>query len=257
MKILGVRVDNLTKEQAKQNISAFLNSSNQQHTVFTPNPEIVVEAQNNHIFHNILNSSSMNLCDGVGLQLVSKFSLSRIPGAGFVHDVCELAEEQGKSVYLLGSGNKETIESSAQNLQNIFPNLQIHGVHPGPRLHIADNKLRILDTDENEKILNHIIDLAPDILFVGFGHNKQEQWIYNHIQQLPSVKVAMAVGGTFDMISGKIKRAPVFIQTIGMEWMWRLLHEPKRIVRIWNATAKFLFFYITKKTSQRHHTMWS
>ncbi|MBI4995076.1 WecB/TagA/CpsF family glycosyltransferase [Candidatus Peregrinibacteria bacterium] len=74
----------------------------------------------------------------------------------------------------------------------------------------------------------------------SFGHGKQEKWIDKNLRDLPSVKIAMGVGGAFDFISGHVKRAPKFIRQIGLEWVWRLIVEPRRVGRIWKATVKFL-----------------
>ena len=103
------------------------------------------------------------------------------------------------------------------------------------------------DPDANEQIINNINNSGADILFVAFGHNKQEKWIYENLAKMPSVKIAMGVGGAFDYISGKIKRAPCWMRKIGLEWMYRLMRQPQRIIRIFNATLKFIWLFIRYK----------
>ena len=244
MDILGVRIDEFPRMEALQKVKDFL-AQNEQKMIFTPNPEMIVEAQKDPYFKEVLNASSLNICDGKGIELVSKKKLERIPGVDFLMDICSVAEKEGKTVYLLGSGSKEVIAESQERLLKKFPALRIVGAHPGLLItKKAGEPHRIeYNSEENDDLVGEIISLGPDILFVGFGHSKQEKWIYENLPQLPSVKVAMGVGGSFDYISGKIRRAPILFQKWGLEWLWRLLRQPSRIFRIWNATVKFLFLF--------------
>ena len=84
-------------------------------------------------------------------------------------------------------------------------------------------------------------------MFVAFGMGKQEKWIYENLSKMPSVKIAMGVGGSFDFISGKVKRAPLFLLRLGLEWMYRLVQEPRRFKRILNATVKFTYLVLKSK----------
>ena len=104
-----------------------------------------------------------------------------------------------------------------------------------------------IDFNEENDLLKKINGVRPDILFVAFGMGKQEKWLYENIAQLPSVKIGMGVGGAFDFISGKVKRAPLLMRKIGLEWVYRLWQEPSRIFRIINATATFLFYHLIKR----------
>ena len=242
MKILEVKIDELTKEQALEKAREFL-ISNQSHKIFTPNPEMIVDAQNDSEFKEVLNSGDMNLCDGFGLWLATGRRVERISGVDFMLDLCALAERKGKSIYLLGSSCEEVVKKTAEVLQIKFPLLKIVGYNKGHDI----TKHGTWNMEQNEDVLYNIITTAPDILFVAFGHGKQEKWIHSNLRDLPSVKIAMGVGGAFDFISGKIKRAPKFIRKIGLEWMWRLLREPKRIKRIFKATFVFLYLLARRK----------
>ena len=203
MYILGVRVDTVDKSSALAKVADFL-SSGEGHMIFTPNPEMLVDAQKDSYFKEILNKGDLNICDGKGIALFAKDSLERIPGVDFMVDICRLAARENKSVYLLGSGFEYVVKECKNKLLEKFPSLKIVGLHPG--LKITDGFK--FDSDENDVIIDDIILSAPDILFVAFGHRKQEKWIYGFLPELPSVRVAMGVGGSFDFISGKIKRAP-------------------------------------------------
>lgn len=111
-------------------------------------------------------------------------------------------------------------EKTRDNLKKIFPNIKIIGVHDG-----------YLDENSEREVIEEINRLQPNVLFVATGAPRQEKWIYNNRNKL-KVDVATGQGGTFDYEAGRIKRAPVWIQKIGMEWLWRLILEPSRIVRM-------------------------
>lgn len=247
MEILGVRIDNLAKKDALQKAAQFL-FSGAQHMIFTPNPEMLVDSQKDSYFQEVLNKGDLNICDGKGIQLVAKEKVERIPGVDFMVDLCELAEKEEKTVFLLGSGEQKTVEACKKNLQKQFPKLRIVGIHPGIVLtHLPSHQLTY-DSGQNDELLQNIIFAAPDILFVAFGHGKQEKWIYENLPHLPSVKIAIGVGGAFDYISGEVKRAPVWMRQMGLEWVYRLAVQPQRIARIWKATVTFLWKNYKSKT---------
>lgn len=231
--LLGVRIWAGTCLEAQKQSRVFL-TGDAQHMIFTPNPEMLVLAHRDKEFRDILNSSSLNLCDGKGIQLFAKNKPERIPGVEFIYELCAIAVEEGKSVYLLGSGAQKTVEKARAELKRQFPKLTIVGAASGPRL---DDQ----GVGDDEKAVDDIIAAAPDILLVGFGHGKQERWIAKHLTEFPSVKIAMGVGGSFDFISGKVKRAPEIVQKLGFEWLWRLVLQPWRLKRIWTAVIVFLF----------------
>ena len=105
------------------------------------------------------------------------------------------------------------------------------------------------DKEDEEHIVEMINRGKPDILFVAYGSPAQELWIHRNLFKLDSVKVAIGVGGAFDFAAGMVKRAPKWVQKIGLEWLWRLIREPKRIKRIWNATYVFIKFIHKQKTA--------
>ncbi len=247
MNILGVRVDNLNTQEILKKISDFLDSNNS-HKIFTPNPEMLVDAQKDKYFREVLNSGDLNVCDGFGLSLVSR--IKRFPGVDLMLVICQIAESKNKSIYLLGSGNQEVVDDTKKFLQKKFPELKIVGSCPGNEINTGlenNRKLLVYDKEKNDDLIHDIIMSAPDILFVAFGHSKQEKWIDENLRDLPSVKIAMGVGGSFDFISGKIKRAPKFLRYIGLEWLYRLVKEPWRIKRICKATVKFPILFIKSK----------
>jgi len=232
VEILGVQIDNLSLQEVLEKVKLFLADKNQ-HFIVTPNPEFLVAAQKDSRFKEILNYADIAVADGVGLIKAAKFlgqRLQRVPGVDLSWAICELAEQTGFSVYLLGA--KEMVAAQmTEKLLHHLPQLKVVGAESGGE--IIDPKKDDLD------LLARINDAKPKILFVAFGQVKQEKWIFYHLDKLPSVKLAIGVGGTFDYIAGTAKRPPKFIRRMGLEWLYRLIWEPWRWKRILNAVVVF------------------
>jgi N-acetylglucosaminyldiphosphoundecaprenol N-acetyl-beta-D-mannosaminyltransferase len=240
MRILDVRIDTLTWSEALQKVGEFLVSQGQK-MMCTPNPEMLVKAQKDLYFRKVLNSGDLNVCDGAGIQFVAPQKIERIPGVDFMLAICRLAEQHHKSVFLLGSKKQAVVDKAIENLQKEFPRLQLAGTS-GPDIQEQGGKI-FIDDNEQKSLVEYVKKNEPDILFVALGMGKQEKWIYENLATLPSVKVAMGVGGSFDFISGRIKRAPLLMRKLRLEWLYRLIQEPKRLGRIFNATAVFIFLF--------------
>ncbi|HYE59583.1 MAG TPA: WecB/TagA/CpsF family glycosyltransferase [Candidatus Kapabacteria bacterium] len=243
--ILGVRIDTVTRDAAKDIVRQWVESG-EQHALYTPNPEMLVDAQTDHYFRHVLNYGSLNICDGIGIEYVTRGKLKRIAGIDFMLDICDIAQQQKKRVYLLGGGHGRIIDQAGERLHALYPDIAIVGSHRGPIIQQqkTDHGTVIrISPKEQDEIIQDIIRAQPDILFVGFGHGKQEKWIYEHLKDMPSVKVAMGVGGSFDFLSGRVDRAPKQMQTHGLEWLWRLIQEPQRWKRILKATIHFPYLY--------------
>ncbi len=283
MEFLGIKISEVNKEQALQKVVEFLRPNvpgeavaKTGHMIFTPNPEFVVKAQKDEYFKKVLNAGDLNLCDGMGIQIFT--GIKRVPGVDFMMEICKLAAEQGMGVYLLGSGNDEVVKKTAEELRKRFPNLKIVGCDKGPMIDEQNPTLypspcrggsdvmasatvvsppirgrteEGVLVDGNNSTIQLINQLHPDILFVAIGMGKQEKWIYENLNKMPNVKVAMGVGGSFDFISGKVKRAPLFLRRLGLEWMYRLIQEPSRIGRIFNATFKFCYLVIKNRVYEK------
>ena len=247
--ILDVKVDNVSREQAIARIDLMLRDGGQ-HIITTPNPEFVVAAQKDKDFMNILNRASLALPDGFGLILAAKFLgiplKERIVGSDFVWDLAKLAAEKGHTVYLLG-GKGSVVEHAAQELRMKNHELRIVGYDAGPNLNSPTAPLYSL------AIIGRIREACPDILLVAFGQIKQEKWIAKHLGDLRSVKIAIGVGGAFDFIAGRVRRAPLFLRLLGLEWFWRLLRQPWRLPRIYRAVIKFSYFILKAKLARVQH----
>lgn len=245
--IMGVPVDALTKSQV---LDLIFNITEKQLHIITVNPEMVLTAQNDKEFMNILNKFSINTADGTGIlwaantqndsKMISIFKLFKllfkkptaplpelIKGSDLILDIAKHAAKIGTKIFLLGA-LPGVAHKTKHELEKRFPTISIVGTHSG-----------FSSIHEEEKIKDLINDTNPDILFVAYGAPAQEKWIARNLHKMPTIKVAIGVGGTFDYISGTIKRAPLFLQNLGLEWLYRLIKEPKRWKRIWNAVVIF------------------
>ncbi len=248
MHILDVRIDEVTMDEAKARAQGFLHEK-KLHRIFTPNPEILVAAKRHDSFRSILNTADLSLCDGKGLSFFSEGKLDRITGVDFMLELLNIAEKEHKSVFLLGSGNTKTVKKLFDFIQVAYPNLHIAGMHPGPNFFIRKSTIVYKTSEEkrvNQQVIEEIQRNKPDILFVAFGHEKQEIWIDTHATELQGVKIAMGVGGAFDYISGSVRRAPKWLRTAGFEWLYRFFTQPKRFARIITAIIIFPYYALIK-----------
>ena len=236
--ILGVPIDNITQEEAGKITEELIRTSHKTcKMVFAPNVEFIMRAQKDQEFYDILKQSSLSTPDSVGVMLGAKMQKKqlkqRIPGQAYFREIIRLSHEKGYSIYLLG-GKEGIAQKTKDNLEKLYPNVNIVGYHQG-----------YFDEKEEQEVIQEINSLQPNVLFVALGAPRQEKWIAAHQSQL-QVDVATGQGGTFDYEAGAIKRAPVWIQKIGMEWFWRLVRQPSRIVRQMVLPAYLIKLVFTK-----------
>lgn len=226
--VFGVPIDKVTMKDAISIIQEFLDE-NRLHIVSTPNAEIVMMAQNDEEYMRILNNTDLNVPDGSGIVFASKVFkdplAERVAGFDLMMEILKKAASRGDRVYLLGAA-PGIAEQARKNLEKMYSGLKIVGVHNG-----------YFTKQEEEGIINEINACNTDILFVALGAPKQEKWIYTNREKL-NVKVAIGVGGSFDVIAGKVGRAPYIYRRLGMEWLYRLIKEPWRYKRMM-ALPKF------------------
>lgn len=227
--LLGVPIDPVSSVQALDHLQSLLLEEGQHH-VMTPNSEMLVEAQRNPEFKQVLKASALNLPDSIGLKKMARYTGQHIPervtGVDTVVELCKVLDERAP-VFLLGA--KEGVGSRAsEKLRESNSYLTIVGTYAGS------------PSDKDAKaIIKKINEAEPKLLLVAYGAPKQDLWIAKYLQELPSVRVAMGVGGTFDFLAGTQTRAPKMMQSLGLEWLWRLLKEPRRFKRILNAVVVF------------------
>ncbi len=221
MKILDVKIDNLTIDEILIKIDGFLESE-ESHYIVTLNPEFLVKAQKDKEFKDILNNADLAIPDGVGLifasYILNQPIKERVTGVDLMEKICYRSAQMNWSVFLMGS-NPGIAEKAAENLRKKYQGLKI-------------------------KAGLEEVNGQPEILFVALGAPKQEKWINDNLNKFSSIKLAIGIGGAFDFISGNIKRAPKFLRAIGLEWLWRFGCQPWRIKRIFNALIKFPWLVI-------------
>ena len=233
--ILGIGLTNAKEDQILEYILQGLEKNIQKYFIVTPNPEILVLARSNTNYKKILNSAKIASPDGIGIMIAGKILdkqlKEKITGVDLVESLCRAVEEKPITVGFLGAG-LAVAEETAECLKKKFPNLKVAFANSGN----PDDKTVALVKGSKKEI---------DILFVAFGSPKQEIWIYENLDKLP-VKVAIGVGGAFDFISGKVKRAPVLVQNLGFEWLFRLINQPWRAKRQ-TTLIKFIYLVLKEK----------
>lgn len=211
--------------------------SKQSHHVITANPIMVMAAMEDPAIMRVMQSAEMVVPDGTGVVWAANYCgdpvAERVPGYELLHELLRVGENYRWGVYLLGS-TPEVIQETAVRLQQQYPAIRIVGYRDG-----------FFGSDEDDQVVAAIREAAPDLLFVARGADTQEPWI-NKFKETLQVPVMMGVGGSFDVISGKTKRAPKLFQKLRLEWFYRLLREPSRAGRML-ALPKFALKVITDK----------
>lgn len=211
--------------------------------IVTPNPELVLASQTDSKLKKALNGATFSIPDGVGLKIADP-KLKIIKGRELFLDLVKLADRKKWKVFLLGGLNNEA-ELAANKLQERYKDIKILS-DQGPRLNNRAGPLVEEDVEIEEKVIGNINKFAPELLFVAFGNPKQEIWIHQNLPKL-NIGGAMAVGGTLRYVAGQSILPPKWMAQIGLEWLWRLVTEPKRIGRIFRAVIIFpLKFFIYK-----------
>ena len=205
--ILDVPFDALTMAEAVEKVMGFL-ADGKQHYICTPNPEIVMEAQQDKELMKILREADLVVPDGIGVVWASRYSeillTERVAGYDLTQNIFSRIAGKNETVYFFG-GAPGVASNAARQMKKVYPGLKIVGGHNG-----------YFDAEEEKKIIADIKRLSPSILLVGLGAPKQEKWIYEHLEEV-GAKVAIGVGGSFDVMAGNVKRAPKMFQKLGLE----------------------------------------
>jgi N-acetylglucosaminyldiphosphoundecaprenol N-acetyl-beta-D-mannosaminyltransferase len=224
VRLFGIAIDNLTMAQALERLRILLLDEGGRHYVVTPNVDHVVRLQRDTIFLQAYAGAALVLADGMPLVWASR-SLGRplkmrVTGADLLPRACQMAASLGKSVFLLG-GADGVAERAAHNLRLASPGLRIAGTYSPPMGFERD-------AAEDRGVVERINRAQPDVLAIGLGAPKQELWIARHRREL-IFSVALCIGGAIDLAAGVAARAPVWMQQGGLEWLWRLMQEPRRL----------------------------
>lgn len=242
IQILGTPVHPVTMADTLAAINQFMIEP-RLHQICTTNPEFVMTAQRDPLFRQILQEADLCIPDGIGLLYASRWLQGRcgqrtlperVPGSALIYHLADLCAQEGWRLFLLGAAEGVAAET-AGIFQTHYPAVRIVGTFAGSP-----------SPAENEAIVQMINNSRADMLLVAYGAPKQDKWIYRNREKLPTVRVAVGVGGSFDFVTGKSIRAPHWVQNLGLEWLHRLIKEPWRWRRML-ALPKFSMAVLWQK----------
>jgi len=232
--LLGIKVQTLPEYLAKEMILSFINSDSQ-HQIVTVNPEFIVSAQSDEQFFNIINQASLATIDGAGIIKALQYyghdvSLQqRLTGVRLTEILTELAEKNNlKILFILNSLGLTKQEILFGKIKEKYPQLEF-----------------MISTEK--EAVDKAQYFQPEIALVGLGAPRQDIWIAENISRMPSVRVAVGIGGTFDFMSQKVRRAPKIMRSMGLEWLWRFSIQPRRFRRIYRAIIIFPYLIFRNK----------
>lgn len=222
-KLYGVRIDNLTKEEA---VHRSLCNTGEPCVVFTPNALMLERCRRDAALAELLNCASLSLADGAGVVMAAEKMgtplVGRVAGIDFGAELLSRAERAGLRVFLLGGG-EGVAERAAQSL-----------IKKHPRLCICGTTWGYFDQsgEENVRVLSYIRACRPHILFVCMGFPVQERWVTENLHHLTELRLIACLGGSLDVWAGDLRRAPEWMSRMGFEWLWRMLSQPKRFAAL-------------------------
>lgn len=230
--IFNTRVDNLTKRDIFHTVNTFLENPSF-HQIATINPEFLLLARKHSAFRDVLNTCELNIADGIGVRFAlwrqGEKLLERMAGADLMASILRQAEQKHLNVICVvrkdGLSNWNDIRRA---LTKQYPKLQADGMDV---THITSIDMLRAETQQRIRV-SHVV-------LCNFGSPYQEFFLAGLRKNQSVIRVAMGVGGSFDFLTGKIKRAPKWMRVMGIEWLWRLLLQPSRYKRIWNAIIVF------------------
>jgi N-acetylglucosaminyldiphosphoundecaprenol N-acetyl-beta-D-mannosaminyltransferase len=223
LKILDVWVDPVDMEEALARAERFLSDGSRPHSVFAVNPEKSFSVPRDPELYETFRQADLLIPDGIGVVLAARWlhgvRLSRVTGVEFVHGLCGLAVKTGHSVFLYGA-REEVNARAVDALKKNYPGLKVAGRCHG-----------YLEETEVEPLIARINESGAGILLLALGSPLQERWFATHQGKLENVRVVQGVGGTLDTLAGRVKRAPELWRRLSLEWLYRLISEPKRFRR--------------------------
>lgn len=233
IKFLNTYIDNLTMDEAINEIDRLISIKACTYVV-TPNLDHIVQLDNDPELAEAYKHAGLILCDGKPLIWISKHHgtliKEKISGSDIFPRICELASQRGYKLYILGAA-EGVAAKAGRNLIKKFPGLLVVGTY-SPKIGFEKN------ASEMDKIKKQIIEAKPDILAVALGAPKQEKFLYHYIKEL-NVPIGLGIGASIDFEAGNIKRAPKWMSDHGLEWLYRITQDPKRLIkRYWNDAIR-------------------
>jgi N-acetylglucosaminyldiphosphoundecaprenol N-acetyl-beta-D-mannosaminyltransferase len=222
VEVLGVPVDCVDMAGALDAIDGMIVGGRAQ-AVLAVNPEKVIKAQSDPVLLRLLSSAGLLIPDGIGVvyavRVLKGEHIERVPGAELMPAICERAAQRGYKVFLFGA-SRQVNEQAVVILALQYPGLVIVGHHHG-----------YVEESGMQYVIDAINVSGANVLFVALGSPRQEIWMENYLPLLLHVRVCQGVGGTFDVIAGRVRRAPAAFRRANLEWFYRLITEPRRAIR--------------------------
>lgn len=223
--LLGFPIDSISRREALAHIAGWIRSGEGFRHLVTADSLAIDRARHDESFAGIMRQASLVMPDGAGLLWASDFLgtplVERIPGVGMVEDLCRLAVDAKQSIYFIGA-KPGIIDSAVELIGKRVPGMIVAGTHHG---------FFAADSEEETSVIKAILEARPRLLFVAMGVPRQEQFI-SKLRHVASGMIAIGVGGSFDVISGRLPRAPAWMQKFALEWLFRLYKEPSRFWRM-------------------------
>ncbi|MEK7177730.1 MAG: WecB/TagA/CpsF family glycosyltransferase [Patescibacteria group bacterium] len=222
-KMLGIMITPQSKQDILEKILLYISKPTGFFHIVSLNSENLVVTTENDSFKRVIGTAQIKIVDGAGIVLASRWlgieAGERVTGVGLMEDLLKMASDRRLRVLMIG-GKDNLALRLAQCYSDRFPEAMFKGIQG-----IEDVKKP--EVDEEDKIFTIVTAYKPHLVFVAFGSPMQELWIERHKKQLANC-VVMGVGGAFDYLSGNINRSPIFIQKLGLEWLFRLITQPWR-----------------------------
>lgn len=239
--ILGIKVSITSKAEVLNFINSKLDSK-EKFFVVTPNPENLLLATRDWLLQKAIRRADLSVPDGIGLKFAYKYlhgkDLPIIKGRELFLDVMEISDERKLRVYLFGGEYGES-EETKKILEKTFKNITFKTNHDFPQYDKNAQPVTKKDRLLHKKIIGSIKLFEADLIIVALNTPKQEKWIFRNLYRILNVTGAFALGGTFNYIAGNMKLPPKWMEKLGLEWVYRLIQEPKRLRRIINAVIVF------------------
>lgn len=240
MKFMNTEIDNLTMQEVLQAVDHLI-QENKSAYVVTPNVDHIVQLETNKELQDAYANASLILTDGKPLLWIARWYgtpiKEKISGSDLFPLLCDMAAKKGYKMFFLGA--KEGVSAkAAENLANRYKGLQVVGTY-SPPFGFESNK------EEMDKIKSMIKKLKPEILIVGLGCPKQEKFMYHYCKEL-GVPISFGLGASFDFEAGNIKRAPRWMSNHGLEWLFRIIQDPKRMAKRYLVDDRKIFRLVMK-----------
>lgn len=239
--ILGAPVDCVDMARALDAVDEMVRGDHAR-TILAVNPEKVIKAQSDVLLRRALDDAGLLLPDGIGVVLAVRLlhgqAIARVPGAELMPAICERATERGYRVFLFG-GSETVNAAAAQVLRERYRGIVIAGCQHG-----------FVDEAGMPAVIDSIDRSGANVLFVALGSPRQELWMEQYLPRLAQVRACQGVGGTFDVLAGRVRRAPALFRTLHLEWLYRLVTQPGRLLRQ-TALPRFAWQVLLASVSRR------